>query len=394
MNDTAAQVNRGHAPDSNEPASKNPLAIGVIGSTLALIVILTIVVLFRGDIQNILSPKPSPSPQPPKTMTGLEIAKQTATFLDKSVTSDGRIIAYTCEKQPKLDDPCIAVGPALPTIAGHVALAYWELYKRTRQNEYKEKAEQIINNVVKKCGEIAEYCLGSLPALYSFYQDTKDPRYKESALKAQELVLSDTPLPEYIILGSGAGGSILLYNLTGDTKYFEKMEQTMRGILDKELDSPENATINREVYKEGELSIRHRTILATALSYPEAYVATQNLRYLQAMEEYFKAMNIRAHLEDFKKDERSSDLPTLTGLLALSELAPLPQKNEYRELAHWFAQEMLLSLWDNPENKKFNGDFGFITFFGKDREQKRTVQSALRLLLYLKMDNELFKIQP
>ena len=123
----------------------------VIFGTIAIIISLVVILFLSINVQKHQEKAFLEKEEEVKNLTGLEIAKRIATFLDKSVTPDGKDTGYSCKKTDQVS-PCTPhYFDTVPQNIGYVALVYWQLYKMTADEIYKQKALQLADVLVKEC---------------------------------------------------------------------------------------------------------------------------------------------------------------------------------------------------------------------------------------------------
>lgn len=335
-----------------------------------------------------------PTPKQSNTLTGLEIAKKTALFLDKAVQENGSVIGiYGCTKKEAKDAICSAPPPSFVIPHGFTGSAYYNLFKATKDTLYKEKAEKILQFALHDCqtNKNIPNCLNNIIPFYNFYKETNDSRFKDVILSVKDQLVGNKTPREYAGSWQIYGIPLaILYELTGEEKYLNKLEAATKDFLENGF---ADDTKNPVFYKEGDFIVRKYDIQIIWDYYIQAYRVTKNPAYLKAVEDFFNKANITNHLEEFKKHENGENISFVEALTDLTELLDNSEKKQiYLQSMYELANQASLDFWDNPDNPKFNGDFGFLINFDTQKNNKPTVHSAWRIRHYLMMGSKTFKI--
>lgn len=365
----------------------------IMGVTVIVLLFSLILLLQNSGITKTKPTQITTSPTPvPTTITGFQIAKQTALFLDTTLKEDGdveevyecKVGENLCTKTDRFRDP---------TVKGYVAKAYYELFQVTGEKSYEKKAKRVANFILKACSKNKAECFRNTPPLYYLYNQTKDPRYRDAILKVADDMYNYYPDMGYVIDWTNRGERLaILYELTGDKKYKDRLETIAQDLLAHGYNNPDPE--NTIFYQEGDLVIKTYSIQIIWDNYLQAYRVSKNPIYLQAAKDFFRKANIEAHFSDFFMNTNLQDLNFISGLLVLRDAIDDPKEKEiFSNYAHRLAQRSYVIRSDTPQNQKFTGDYGFLHFTDPANNIKVTIQSALRISQYLRMANETFNIK-
>lgn len=342
----------------------------LIGTTVVLVLILILLSLFisRSATQEKSQPKKTSAPSVPATLTGLEVAEKIAIFLKKAKRGDGSFyLRYRCS--PTIQDICVVQMDEGPS--GQITIAFLELYKKTQDLEYKLLADSAIAYQLAACQRIVKECERAMTAFAAYYVDTKEARYRNAMMRVEKHVLSEKELGGN--LANNDGGKLeLLYKVTGEEKYRNRLVQ----IADRFL--------------AGEFKGEGAQPFITAYVYLPAYRVTNDSRYLAAAKDLITKANLPANLSEFEQKENSYAL-----VVGLDSLITLSQTDSaFADDAKKVGEFLLRTLWDTPQNKKFNADYGFVHFFGKkEPNAKYTVNNGWLAFLYATMGEERFTLR-
>lgn len=342
----------------------------------------------------ILTPIPTSAPI---FLSGLEIAQRTAKFLDSTIKPDDTFhLLYNCHVESK---DCALATNAEQVRNGQVILAYKDLFQETQDQSYKQKADKAMDSILKACQENDDYCIWNFFALYEYYKETNDQRYKSAMLKVADKGLEPgKPLISYLNLNAGNKIAIL-YDITGDKKYKEQLEKMAQDTLSGALD---NATDNPVILKmstdSGEFPIRKKSLHIMWDFYLPAYKVSGNSVYLQPIKEFFDNVHTPTQVSILFQAVTNSDLDEIAELaLALSEdftdgSIPTDDIEKYRLRARTIL-ESLLVFWDTPEHTLYTGDYGFLSsVLARNVTIKETLINGWQMRLFLKMKTQQFTV--
>jgi hypothetical protein len=376
----------------NKLFTKKRLSIGVL---LFVILIILGVVFYN-------QPKPptqSKDGQPVvnNSISGLEIAKQTANFLDRSMLPNGDFTSiYACHKDLPPQEACRASSSQLEDYSklnGFISLAYLNLFKKTQNIRYKENSEKAISYVLTQCQTNRTFCFNSLHGLYAWYKETNDPKYKDAMLLATDFLLARETLNQSVA-NERAMPLWMMYDVTQDARFKNKIESIAEGLLKDEINKSDLNYPFGTFYKEGDFEVKPYQILATNY-YIAAYKTTQDSKYLKAAQDFFDKAKVQLHIEDFKKLNTTLDLSTLEYLLDLTDISEPSRQQTYLDQAQILAQPVLLSFWDNPVKRIYNGDSGFILNHkdNDDTDKKLAVHNGFRVNQFLRLGDRVFNLK-
>ncbi len=383
--------------------SKNKLLV-IFGTMIILLIILIIggsVYYQSSQLKNTTS---APAKSKTITISGLDVAKQTASFLDKAMLPDGNFVPfYLCSNSldtAKGCQPAASPSARLAQRNGFIIAAYLELFKATNNSQYKNNADKAISYILTNCNIDVNFCVNSLPALYDYYKLTNDQKYKDAMLKASIVLMEDNPI-SHKLLEEKAEYFWMLYDITGDNRFKDTLNNVAQVLITDQFDKSETSLpdLTTELslfYKEGDVEVRGYQILATDW-YIAAFKATNNPIYLKAAQDFFTKAKVDQHLDAFKNNPKISDLSTLEYLLDTADSSTGTEKQIYQQQAQIFAQGVLSNIWDNPNDPKLNKDYGFLDHLIPDRLQpikgsKLLIYNGLRVSQFLRLSDRTFHL--
>ncbi len=327
--------------DFNAPKSnKKPLAS----------LILLIIVAILGWVVYVLffsSPK----------ITGLEVAVKISSFLDETLEVDGGMTSgMFCNKNTKVCSDIKTQTSDQPHL-GQAIYSYYLLGRITEDSSYREKADKTMDFVIKKCAsESVAMCAWNFFPLARYYFDTKENKYLIAMETPAELFLKLSD--EDLILQNTGHKLASLYKATEREEY----KTRLLSVANQELSSwPPNPN-----------SPQGRSIQVVWSVFLPAYDITKDEKYLNASKEFF---------DNFKLNENFSKFlyldPVVKGVDALITLNEITEKASYKKDAQRSLQELLNKYWDNPENLKATGDYGFVEMPEKEVPPVLTVKKTI-----------------
>lgn len=329
--------------------------------------------------------QPPPPPSQPETLTGLDVAKRTTLFLDKTIQNDGTFwLFYNCDK--KLAQVCLKSQPKEETPhSGMIVLAYLELFQKTGDASLKQKADRAMEVFTRQCQANGDFCEWNFFPFFVYFNQTKEQKYKDALLKVSDRFLKDQPLIKHLE-GNHGPKQRILYQLTADKRYLDKLIAQTDALMAGVLDDHEN---NSLYYQEGGLAFRKQSQQIIWANVIPAYRATQNPKYLQFAQDFFDRAQLIKHYDDIKKQGKAYPLMlSLDNLLSLIELGSSPEANIV--LARDLAQKIMAELWDSPKNRRYDGDYGWLKFFSETDNVKSTLTSGWLARLFIKMADQSF----
>lgn len=385
-------------PDSNspEPAEQQPTVISTkspINRTSLLILILLLcfaaaLIYFKLLPNRELKPTPTGTTnQQMKTLSGLEVAQKTAGFLDKTVKPDGSFqLSFDCGYIPQPN--CTPKDKSTLPFVGEAILAYLDLYKKTGDNSYKQKADRATDYYFRRCEQSSDACLWAGFAFLPYFKDSGQERYKNAIVSSFEKGIEPgKPLMTYLNLTAGHRLAIL-YELTQDKKYADQLDNIAKEVLAGKLNSEKGNEIIANT------SLRKQDVKILWDIYLPAYKVTKNDNYLYGAQDLLKKMNLSDNFDQvFRNYNLLSTLRIMEALLDVSEISK-SDGAEYKKDAYEAGQKLVLLQWDTPENKKYNGDYGFLSnVIATQTNSKETYDSGLAIRLFLRMGDQSFNMQ-
>jgi len=308
-------------------------------------------------------------------ITGMEVALKTATFLDKTIQSDGSFLfGYFCSSSVE----CFPVHPDFIQNSkldyfksDQIINSYLFLEELTGKKSYKDKADKAIQYVLDKCKENKEFCELNFSSIAQYYKTTGNDKY----LSAMLLLANDFLSKDTLSLEETGRNLAFLFEATQEEKYKNRLLE----ITNEEMSNPKGSSLD---YK----------ISAAWSLYLPAYEVSEDERYLTAIKGTLDDFTVTKNLRVFRDVTNTARLVDILLSLPVTE----SKDSIYRMQARDILQELLKYTWDTPENKKFNADYGFINNLELS-EGKQTSKTALfngwLARLFALMQDEVFKIQ-
>jgi hypothetical protein len=312
--------------------------------------------------------------RPPK-ITGLEVALKTASFLDKNFPLNGDILGgYFCEKELPECKP-VKLSTTQPHV-GQAIFSYFMLAEASGIQSYRQTADRALDWVLDACETNVKMCEWNFFPLVQYYEKTGQDKYLKGMLRSAEGFLTMTN--EDIVKNNVGHKLASLYNATGDARFRNRLFE----VADEELRTPP---------LEGFIDTFIDIQVAWSIYVPLYRVSGQQ-QYLKAAEEVFDNFNVAENLDQFNSPELIPDAVKAGDvLLSLAELSK--NGKEYKKQAHDLVQEIMLRLWDTPENLKFNGDYGFGDSLADDSHTyKPALLNGWLIKLFVLMKDEKFVV--
>lgn len=306
----------------------------------------------------------------PQTITGLEVATKTASFLDKTITESGGMLAgFGCFYAIGGNCEPYGISETQPHL-GQAIYGYYSLARVANDQSYRLKADRAMNYVMESCQTNVQMCAWNFFPLARYYFDTNEERYRESMLRPAEefLVMSH----EDIVIQNAGHKLASLYKATSDERYRTRLV----AVADREL-------ANWNPNQSGS------SIQAIWSIFLPAYDITSDEKYLAISRTFFDSYNLA--------DNYNQLTPTqaiLKGADALLVFAEITGERAYRLQAKNVLQKALNALWDNPENPKVNGDYGFFELNPEGRRIvfKQTLNNGWFVKLFTILADEKFEL--
>lgn len=313
----------------------------------------------------------------PASISGLEIAVKTASFLGKTFRPDGSVLGgFSCSQgsQNKCGTP-ITLSAAAPHY-GQAIFSYVLLAEATGDQSHKAKADRAINYVLDRCDTDIHMCEWNFFPLAQYYEKTKEEKYlTRGMLRPAEQFLTR---PDSAVINGNVGHKLAsLYRATQDERYKNRLLEIADAELLKQTVSPD------------------LTFQIIWSIYLPSYKITNDPKYLLASESFFNSYDMaeRVMSEEFKNPGSIANLiKAADALLSLAELSE--NREAYRMQAKSVLQAVLNKLWDTPQSLKFNGDYGFLDVDMSTTEEeihKSTLFNGWLIKLFVLMKDERFE---
>ncbi|HEY4487865.1 MAG TPA: hypothetical protein VI483_03835, partial [Candidatus Paceibacterota bacterium] len=207
------------------------------------------------------------------------------------------------------------------------------------------------------CQDDSRFCEWNFFPLHLYYKATGDQKYKDAMMKVVGSVMKERPLKE-LIDNNIPVKWWRLYDATGDELY----KDHLIAIADKELSTrTAQKNLGKTVYTtDGGYEVKSYDMPIIWALYVPAYLASKDERYLRFIQDFYKAAEIEKNTNYFWGATDTGNL--IKGLEAMLMVAPEDPENAemYRTKVKTALEALMKDRWDTPENKKFNGDYGFL----------------------------------
>ena len=346
-----------------------------LGITIMIFITIIAVILFFTRSQTkpqTLTPSPSPI-----TMTGLQIAEKTAQFLTKAQDADGRFaLRYQCF----LDRKDCLVSPTI-TPSSQIIVALNNLSKQTGSNLYKQAADKAIEAYLIECQQDAKTCGRNHAGFRDYFKETQDPKFKEALLKISPDLMAKRSLFDRLA-SSDVNRLASLYEVTGDQKYLELIVEITDQLMAGGADSDPRNTI---LYTDSGFPVRLHDLMALDFTFLPAYRVTQDPKYLEYVKTYLTKAKLAQNIGSFKESNNLSEL-----IYGMDAALQVGSADNFQAVA----QTLINDLWDNPNNVKYNGDFGFLQYYGEEKgNAKATITNAWFITILLQLKDQTFQIK-
>jgi len=379
MDNTLPQTNPTPQPQNNQPVmgiSTLPkfklLALGIM--IVFFIIVIAVTLFFTRSQTKPQTLTPSPSPN---TMTGLQIAEKTAQFLTKAQDADGRFaLRYQCF----LDRKDCLVSPTI-TPSSQIIVALNNLSKQTSNNTYKQMADRATEAYLSECQQDAKTCGRNHAGFRDYFKETQDPKFKEALLKISPDLMAKRSLFDRLA-SSDVNRLASLYEVTGDQKYLELIVEITDQLMAGGADSDPRNTI---LYTDSGFPVRLHDLMALDFTFLPAYRVTQDPKYLEYVKTYLTKAKLAQNIGSFKESNNLSEL-----IYGMDAALQVGSADNFQAVA----QTLINDLWDNPNNVKYNGDFGFLQYYGEEKgNAKATITNAWFITILLQLKDQTFQIK-
>ncbi len=323
------------------------------------------------------------APRVELSYTGEELAKKIESFLAKAQKEDGSFnLFYVCSAL--LEEGCLPEQVESPLHAGQIILAFYDLFLATGDTAYKEKADLGMKFVMEKCPEDPLMCEWNFFPLYVYYKDTQDPQYLEGMLSVSEKFLADKPFFNDFVDGNTGVKLAMLYDVTGDVKYRDRLDRAAEQALNLDQVLAENG--NKLVYTVDDFAVRTRAVQTVWATLIPAYKATGKQEYLQASQDFFDKADTLSNLDAYDGGFAGT-FALVVAVDTLTEISELSGGvNSYLQEARSIAQKLIDEQLDTAETPKFTGDYGFLFVKLEDNSNaKGTLLTGWLVRLLLRM---------
>jgi hypothetical protein len=328
----------------------------------------------------------------PMVVTGTEVARESANFLDMSLKEDGSWrLLFSCEQF--LEEKCREGFVDGPVHTGQSILAYYYLAEEEGDQSYRQKADRAMDYVLAQCELNNDHCQWNFFPLFVYFMETGDEQYLEGMLNVSETFLEEDSGNAFMNGNMGVK-LMMLFEATGESVYSDRLEEMARKILEEDrlgFDSEDFV-----VYMEGDFEVKSRDVSRIWSAYLPAYKVIGDDVYLIEAEDFFNNADVAKNMSIYRGNY--GDLTILKGLESLLDIIDIGESDsEYLDKYRTQAQvigENLLTRWDTPEHQIFNGDYGFLVEEDFESANKSALRNGWLAQLYLRMGDEMFDIWP
>lgn len=293
-----------------------------------------------------------PTQKKPKEVTGLEIAKQSLSFLDKMREPDNMYSFYlkyaSCKDNNNTICEKTKIKGNVPSLNTWATFVYLNLYRSTGDNSYLNKAKNEADLTMSLSGDAAPLVL--IP-IYEMYQETKDKKYLDFINENGPKILNASS-KDFLTKTVEAKILTIMFSLTQDLKYLN--EAKVR-IFQAE------ATLK---------NVTHHH-LGVAYSFNDQVVYRPQCLIQIAKMNYYLVRNEQNYLDEvvsFLDKAEVGGFPQLiqattfiNGCIeALMMAHQITGKDSYRVQAENMMNFLLSARYDSEERKLIDGDNGFL----------------------------------
>lgn len=315
---------------------------------IAVLVILAALIVggsYWGKSYFIKQPVPaSPTPLKPNsiTLTGLELAQKILSFFENTKQPDGSY-PNVIRCNAKGTSSCTPLPESSFGTTGHFLLpvVYLELANATNDQSYLQKADDMLTNAITYCKDSYKTvpdCYDYTLTLGMFFNETKNPKYKEQALLLQPAIDAAIAKKETEVdrLFKRASRVAYYYFLTNQEPYSEHA-----------------ARLYTEAKTKNTGPIVHDCNQAnTALS---LYTAFNDKAYLD--EAITTIENAPKNSDGEFNSTSNFQIQCIRGFLALFDLT---KDVKYKDTAAKAMDQFLLKFSDYSKTTRYEGDFGIV----------------------------------
>lgn len=318
------------------------------------------------------------------TMTGLQIAESSLSFLAAAFHPDGRMVevGWLCESNRTFNG-CQSFG-ATQHHSGWYGSAYAFVAEKTGSQNHMRMAEHIftgrilhpdgagtleecltedpglISHLVEQGGNYHDpdlECVGSFMGFEEWRQVSGNQTFLEGMRKGADwMVETGEPSSSFFFRYLDTGKLARMHAITGEAKYLAEAERRL--VVDSEVLKGEDV-----LYLAADGEPFHDYACWIAWGESELYRATGDARYLQSLESFAQRFDI----SNANAEPHSPSLDSVSFCVTvLMNLFEDTREQAYRDQASALMQRIVEKNWDPQAAPKYNGDNGFLgeTFSG------------------------------
>lgn len=292
-----------------------------------------------------------------KDATGLSIATDAVRFVDSALDENTGYfhLTYECSSESAACTP--VDDPDKPPHSGYAILSLKRVGGASGNEAMAAKADTVLDKAIERCQSDSRFCEWNFFPLHIYYKETGDQKYKDAMMKVVESVMKERPLKE-LIDNNIPVKWWRLYDATGEERY----KKHLLDIADKELaERTAQKTLGKTVYTtKGNYEVRSYDMPVIWALYVPAYLASKDERYLRFIQDFYEAADIENNTNYFWGATDTGNL--IKGLEAMLMIADedASRADMYRTKVRVALEALMKDRWDTPDNKKFNGDYGFL----------------------------------
>lgn len=320
------------------------------------------------------------------TLTGNEIATQSASFLDGLRTGNHYFFSKSCVQNASYNG-CLIYDFSVNASNAWPLYAYTALYKNTGNAAYLQKAQNEMGIISNDCTADTNSCLWILVQMIYYQQTTGDKQYSGLISNLGSRLLTTSETNDTMLLGIESRELAMLYEMNGQKEYLD--QSVLRMQESKSLWSITGADSSESLlYTENGLQF-YSYACWTELAEIELYKATNSSAYLQNTENFFNSANI---------DKHSRMIEFLVALQpcvdSLQQLSSLTGTQSFSAQAVNASQYIITYRWDPNLQiaKKYNGDSGFVSDVYGYQNNKFLNDASYMIYLLTQMKNNQFQI--
>ncbi|MBL7663209.1 hypothetical protein JNK13_10720 [bacterium] len=349
----------------------------ILGAVIAVILLIVVLRLIPVDDKGgYVEIKSKPKAKKEFTITGIEAAQKTSTFLKNLETQSQAFEIKTCNAEGK----CAFEGKQTAPSYAWKILAYSALLNLSKEASYLSKISSIYDEMYK-ISDGTDLSWSAAQIFFAF-KTTGEIAYTDRIYEAvrgfREVVESNFDpkkhAQESMLLAVGARQMALVYGMLGDKKIVEFLRNKRSISYKADLFEKDRTAFKEAGKKLLDLAIQsdsaHGNIVPGISEFREdgCWIALAKLEFARSAEEpkYYEELQELFKKLDFSErnykqllfSSASQVHPCIEVLLDLSE-----KNQDFKADAQALMEHFVLAVWDTPIHKICDGDFGYLASY-------------------------------